>query len=685
MKKIHDVSLAIWSYTRISAYLVFVLLLGWILFNGTAQSRDFVAAFIVSKREWGYYVSVGVLLFCWSYLMWYSSSIILEISPDNFLYTDTMDNAPFSLVMGYTPCLILGFTFIVGHSLIFGSLFLLIGIPFILFFRWRDKLNDQPGKWPTIDEVKDHNTRDGKEFTPPVGEEIRFIRKYPNVFYYFAVFGVLYLVVLIIFCVPSWLVPLTRALRPAGILLLILTAFTYVFTLVSYFHNIKTRPFLLLILVWLVFMSLFNDNTEIQRLAAFRDNKDFRLSPGDAFKKWFDTKISRWRDSGHTGPMPVIFIATQGGGVRGEVWTIEVLQALCNAYPGFYDQVFCMGGASGGTVGALYYNAYMYDVRHMPGNDSLKFVNLQRFASADCLSPVTGAFAFGEGLQHFLPFRIPSLERSKIMMDAFNVSYRRQLNSARTDSSFLSMYYPNQNNSQFNCELPSLFINGTLAESGQRIITSDLKVADTGNFKYDIDFFGETHADISVATASLNCMRFPFLLSGGLFRNDKGFTRGHLVDGGYRENTGLQAMYSLMGTLRDSLCNKLDSIKPILLYIRNGSFEYKIPYDTVDNAIRLLHDLATPVDGLINVNGTSVPALGIMKMIEQQEANGNPLHMYYNQVWLGNPIYPVNAKDTFPLGLYISDSAYKRIQKRAAAISSVNKELTDTLQYFFKK
>ncbi len=180
-------------------------------------------------------------------------------------------------------------------------------------------------------------------------------------------------------------------------------------------------------------------------------------------------------------------------------------------------------------------------------------------------------------------------------------------------------------------------------------------------------------------------MRFPLLLSGGSFNNQKTakhcYSIGHMVDGGYRENTGLQAMYSLMCELKDKFKGK--SIKPILLYLRNGGFEYNTAKADSTNAMRLLHDIGVPFRALLNVNGTSVPSLGIMKMIEQQEANDNPLNMYYNQIWLKDPRYIPDEK--FPLGLYISDSAAAKLRRRAEQITSINFALMETLKRYFKK
>ncbi len=684
--------LTIWSFLRNVGYLFILLILAFVLLNETDQSKDFVMAF-VDGSDSGYYFSVAVLLFFWSYITWYSACIILEISPVNYQFIDEKLAERFCLFIGFIPALIMAITFFKAdnisraHSVFFGFISILAGILYMIMFKWIDKLNSVPGKWPTKADVLRHNTNaKGEERTPTMREEINFVLRYTNVAYYFKTLGIFFFSLLIILCFTSPLIWISRSLMPAAVVILCFTFLTYVLTLFYYFHDIKARPFVIYILIWLLFCSIWNDNSKIPIIKSFKNQQDFRLTPKAAFDKWYGKKMVAWGHStDSTKAMPVIFIATQGGGIRGEIWTSEVLHELQLLFPKFYNQIFCIGGASGGAVGAVYYNSFVYDsINNQQKNPNINFENYIKFTQADCISPVTASFVFGENLQHMWPWPVASLERSKVMMSAFSSSYKQHLKSGLADSSFLSLYYPNDDSTQFNCDIPSLFINGTLAETGQRIITSNLKIKDIDNFKSDIDFFDKVKGHITIATASLNCMRFPLLLSGGLIEkvDEKGikYKIGHLIDGGYRENTGLQAMYSLITELSESFKGK--SIKPILIYLRNGILEYDTAKENSNSAIRLLHDVGTPVTGLLNVNGTSVPSIGIMKMIEQQEANGNPLNMYYNQVWLKDPAYKPDEK--FPLGLYISDSAFFRLKKRAEKIATINKELIDTLNYFFK-
>lgn len=687
MKKKKKFLIAFWLMFRNVGYLFIIQLLAYIVFTVPDQADDFVHAFIEAPDPY-YYLALLILLLLWSFVNWYSSSIILDVSPTDPTEIQKNNTEIFNRFMGFWPFLILAMAFFqasseldnVSIAILLGLICLAIGAITLMFFKWLDKQNAvlRNKKWPdTVQIIKHQNRREGSVFrTPTFREEINFIKQYSNVLFYFRTMGFITLIILISFCFPSILIPVTQFLKPASVVILSFTFITYVATVLFYFHDLNQRPFIVWIVIGILVFSLLNDNSSIP---VVKKIKDCRLTPKEAFDKWYAIKCKEWEQDHVKDSMPVVFIATQGGGIRGELWTLECLNKLKNVIPGFQNQIFCMGGASGGTVGAVYYSTYCFDsIRNRKTNPELTYKNLVQFAEADGISPVTASFAFGENLQRFLPFPISCLERSKVMMKTFSLSYQNQLNSGFADSALLNLYYPHYNKDSFDVRVPSLFINGVMAETGQRIITSNLKIAGSRNFESDVDFFDYMQADITVATASLNCMRFPLLLSGGLFYKGTPCNKvGHVADGGYRENSGLQGMYSLMSELRNKF--REYKVRPILIYIRNGNAELG---KEDSKAIRFMHDIGTPMKALLNVNGTSVPALGIMKMMEQQYNNGNPLEMYYGDIWLADTLFKSKVK--FPLGLYISEKASHYLKLRAAAIPDIDKKLINQLKAAFE-
>jgi hypothetical protein len=415
------------------------------------------------------------------------------------------------------------------------------------------------------------------------------------------------------------------------------------------------------IFLWVLLSSNFNNNTEpfYKRPTILVEE---RLTPQEAFEEWVVKKWNLWKSLDSTGKrdsMPVYFIATQGGGIRGVHWTTGIFHYLDSLSNGeFYKQTFCVSGVSGGGVGAAFYNTFYYDlVKSL--DTSFSYRNLKEFTKYDFLSSVTASFGFSDNLQRFLPFPVKSLDRSKMLALNWEVRYKDAFNidSPSIDQDFLKFWYNSKK--EFNYSLPSLLINGTLAENGQKVITSNLKL-EGKFFKDDLDFYCCTGKDISMAAAILNCCRFPYLTSGGLLKKD-GCNKGHIVDGGYRENSGLQSLINLYYTLLPQIVKPSDStikIKPVILYLKNGGDEL----DKEAQATRFLHDFLTPINALASINGTALPSKGIEAMSSQiVEQSHVATGAEYFTLWLEDR---ADKSIKLPLGWYISKTVINEIENR---------------------
>jgi hypothetical protein len=704
-------------------YLVLILLASWLLFTVPAQADDFVYVF-VQDVEISYIILVAVFLGLWCYVTWYSACIILQIDPIETL-NDVSAQKRLVLsshqrltleiprILGIVPCLILASAiWFVPDGTHDHQYFYLIGLLFIGVFMYRlfvyqdrnasrpDTINHlqsnkfkpiydlKPGRaalgdliqkaksptqyrWPTNQEVAEFHNMHGPGTIPTIKEEILFILQYASVRFYYLFFGAWSVILLVVFSVPTLNLWVATAIHPASVLIVSVTFITFVSTIISFFHDYTSRPFAIVIVLWIVFWSGFNDNTRPpyeKELA-----HDPRLPVGQAFDAWLKERKEQWPDS---TPMPVIFIATQGGGTRGLNWTTRVLDTLSKIYPeqrrnpkdpieknGFYRQTFAISGVSGGGVGATFYSAYRRNSNINTKTDK----QLKDFTKSDFLSPVTASFAFGDSFQKLLPWPVPALERSKILGQTWDWQYSSYMDKSmiKLDQSFLDMWYAV---GKINLDHPSLFINGTLAENGQRVVTSNLSLEGDW-FKEEIDFFTLNGHDISISTAALNCCRFPFITSGALLEG-KGCKKGHIIDGGYRENTGLQTISNLYYTVKDRFDHD-PSIFPLFIYLKNGTDELN---DQV-KAIGFFHDLATPLMGVVGVNGTAMPAKGIQQFFLQSFGEQ---HFF---------VMDLENRDSdhikLPLGWYMSDVVSEEIDKRVCAMERFDSLLIKRLDAVF--
>jgi hypothetical protein len=82
-----------------------------------------------------------------------------------------------------------------------------------------------------------------------------------------------------------------------------------------------------------------------------------RLSVESAFGSWYARAGTIWHDSNHTGPVPLVIVATAGGASRAAYWTARVLTRFEQRIPGFRNYLFAISSVSGGSLGAGTYRA----------------------------------------------------------------------------------------------------------------------------------------------------------------------------------------------------------------------------------------------------------------------------------------------------------------------------------------
>ena len=671
-------------------------MVGYVLFNVPDQCKDFVYIVLQGDAYHGYTIpKLILLLILWCFITWYSACIMLQTDPLDFDYhkkyvVNTVVWLP--KILGVMPCIILFIAFASAQNLedtqtqhislfVLGFLaFLLLGI-----FTWIDNLlgrrkifTQQANKeiLPSLNSLKEHykhldNTF--KKHTPPptFKQEKKFITQYGGMKHYFISGSVLILVFYILMSINYISIYISWFLTPGAVLISALIVFTFLFTILYYFNDIKYRPINVFLIIWLVLCSKFNDNTKPYYTSTPITDTARKTVP-EGFDIWVKDRYKLW-GAHHTtnDSMPVYLIATQGGGIRGTYFTADVLHYLDTiaATKGeFFSHVFAISGVSGGGVGATYYNSYYLDKINKKSSNA-NYQNFNQFLQGDYLSPVTASYAFGDNLQRFLPFPLQFVERSKILGLSWKYKFEDSLGSRTPYNSFLSMWY--DSSGSFKTVVPSLFINGTLAENGQKVITSNLKL-DSHYFINDLDFHTTTKNEIDITAAALNCCRFPYLTSGALLVNESGCRKGHIVDGGYRENSGLQTLLNVYYSIKPYFNDTAYKLKPIIIYLKNGEDELTPP-----KATSLLQDFTLPLITLTNVNGTSMPSKGIEEIMEEtfnDKLSKEPAKYY--RIWLENRPY---KRIKLPLGWYMSNIVAATISARVNQINIIDNELYNKL------
>jgi hypothetical protein len=296
-------------------------------------------------------------------------------------------------------------------------------------------------------------------------------------------------------------------------------------------------------------------------------------------------------------PRPPLFIvATEGGGIRAAYWTgivLSRLQELSMAarleHPGargdFTDHCFAISGVSGGSVGAMMFDAVMAELGSDPpfGSDT----HLHDILTTDHLSAPLGDLFSRDLLQRFFPLAVFYQDRGWALETSFERAYAAEMGAKqgnRVADPFLELWSKSSRSPRW---LPALFLNSTRVEDGRRVIFSNVvihseepSVAEQigqdptpshGEFIDAADGLavlrafpatdGAPEPDLPLSTAAHNSARFTYVSPAGRLPDGR-----RLIDGGYYENSGAATALDILHAVERA---KEKAFEPILIVIRD--------------------------------------------------------------------------------------------------------------------
>jgi len=413
-------------------------------------------------------------------------------------------------------------------------------------------------------------------------------------------------------------------------------------------------PIFTVLLLWAVVISPFADNHVVETMPG----DVTRPSIAPAFDRWFE-RLDREHPTSD-GTHPVILVATEGGGIRAAYWTAAVLTSLTDTIPTFPDHVFAISGVSGGALGSTVYGALL--VRHADtttklddytpqGNNeqqTLRFAAKQML-SHDSLSPTLAAMMQPDLLQRFVPAPIFP-DRARALEGAWERGWREAI--ARRDGSpddtfaggFLAMMRGHE------AHLPSLFLNGTIVETGQRIVASNLDIdyhsGPSEVLAESVDLFEAIGGDVRVSTAADNSTRFTYVSPAGTLIRAKSGNGGspldcepgarceHVVDGGYFENSGSATVSDILSVLGRSKYKERIRTHVIFIQFRDAN-------PSPVQSTRYATEVLSPVRALAAVRGAHAD-LATAELRDQLIGNHTSFELVQTNV-------------VFPLGWLLAD------------------------------
>ena len=603
-----DVAEDVGYVLKLTRFSALVLAIGGLVILATAQGR---ALLVVSGESGWSWLLLHVGVWSWALSSWYWARQILNLTERHLRSTKCRRpvfaprEARVKFLEEHLPRFY-GFAafVIVGTALRFDGLhgwgvllwFVAQGAAFYLFALYRRRASNKAANWTGARPWADRQPAKSaiKALTISERPERGISRDEPTpviVKRNFLFWSVIWLVL----CVVGSISPVsTGSLGSFFIIFFALALWVPIGTFLVLRSRQGDFPILTAIFIWALVISIWNDNHEVRTISGTMEYKRPTLEA--AFDVWRDANV----DQPH-----MIMVATAGGGSRAAYWTGTVLGALQDIDPDFHRKVFGISGVSGGALGATVYGALL--ARHQKLAELAQKVQqpqkielhcksadgrtvtgffgcAQAVTGRDFLSSVLVGMLFSDALQRVWPLPNPIAlpDRARALERSWEAAWCSATGECRDGGQLARSFFeiwPSDPGKW----LPALFLNGTSVLTGKRIVTSNLKLADT--IVEGFDFFHEWPLTVRASTAANNASRFPYVEPAGTLRGNR---EDRVVDGGYFENFGAETTVDILRRLKQ-FSGDPDSFRPIVIQISSDP-----KYDGIDPHEPLLSNSGIP-------------------------------------------------------------------------------------------
>lgn len=407
-----------------------------------------------------------------------------------------------------------------------------------------------------------------------------------------------------------------------------------------------SQKIILMCFTLMFFFSYFNDNSELD----YSEQTYNKQSLSEFFENWI-----RNFNTSHGDTIPLIFVAAEGGGIRGASWTTLTLRELQTQNSNFKESLFSLSGVSGGGVGSCLYLATC--------NYNVSDHAIKKILSHDHLSKTVSAYLFRAPFQNFIPYPIKFFDRNEVLENSWSESINEYTGLNHFTFNVNSFYdlttFTN----------PALFLNCTIAETGHKAIYSNVSFNKIFNqMDQVIDIHDLTEGkDIKLKSAALLTARFPGITSGALIKSEVGSV--HITDGGYIDNSGIETCIQLITSLKSDITNvelgKNITIKPYIIFLQNSD-----PYiaDLPKEPYRFLHEIRQFSGSFYNSWGQSTKQkIDLYKNILPD--NG----ITFISLSLQRSPFGIQKKEdrpTYPLGWQITMDKVNEMADRSKSVTS---------------
>jgi hypothetical protein len=396
------------------------------------------------------------------------------------------------------------------------------------------------------------------------------------------------------------------------------------------------------------------------------------------FTNWIKTRFTD--SSSLQTRQPVYFILADGGASRSGYWVASVLGRIQDSVgEKFSNNIFCLSGASGGSVGNAAYYMLLRNKKMIADKQLTYRESSKNYLKSDFLSYTIARMLGPDFFRYVFPIVLNGInDRAYALTMA--------LEKAPCDTTFLYNTFSTGMSSlitQTNqpADMPILCINTTRMQDGRPGVISTIDMNESFfNKRIDVLNLLNEEKDLKLSSAIVLGASFPYICPAGridkkqIVKSKKDgndsiyYTPHYFVDGGYFDNSGAGVVTEMIIALKQLMIqdsflkgfsNKLDFH---VLHITNDPHPDGEPI--LNNVNPLVNDLAAPLQTLAGAYGS------------QTSVNDSRLKNYIlNNIGTNNyhrlNLYQENDKLGFSMSWVISKRARDSMDYRVNTSYSV--------------
>jgi predicted acylesterase/phospholipase RssA len=432
-----------------------------------------------------------------------------------------------------------------------------------------NRLSKMPRDYNTIQEWQQAEKENGNVFTISIWERILYNANIPlKEKPFFIIYNCISFVSLFFYFITITNYHFSVKLGSLATVLLSFGVLVGFFSMVSFISvALKINLHVIGFILVLVIGKFFEPHNAALVSSANPQVQAFAQRPG--LHQYFHSWAAQRKTEIEKGGYPVFFVLADGGASRSGYWTAATLSKLEDTTGGKFSQhLFCLSGASGGSVGngtffaLLRYKDSLQRCRKTFTKGSSEFLQsdfltytLARMLGPDFIRPLIGS--------------LPIADRADALEHA--------IEQGEDDNAFLHNVFKSPMSAMIptgsNSNLPILCVNVTRMQDGRPSVISNIK-ADENIFSRRVDILARLPVgkDMKLSTAVVMGARFPYISPAG--RIDSSY----YVDGGYFDNSGAGFVHEMLMELNRIIADTLQknpnhyfkNLKFYVLHSQNG-------------------------------------------------------------------------------------------------------------------